>query len=119
MDPASAKPVLDLLVSYGVPLVITGGVLWLGWRYIPKWIDASINAQTQVPIELAKLNATLTEGFQKFQGMTEDAHAIKEAVKHAASAGEQIVSALAKGQPPGTEAINDLRKMKDSVENGK
>src|SRR5437868_6739594 len=38
-DPSSLKPYLDLLVSPGVPVVITALVLYLAIKYIPKVID--------------------------------------------------------------------------------
>lgn len=114
MDPTGIKPWLDIFVSYGVPIVITLGVLWLLWKYIPRWIESSIEAQTKVPIELGKLNDTLREGMEKVSTLADDVHQVKTAIKHGASAGERIAT---EGGKIGTEAITDLRKMKDAVDN--
>jgi hypothetical protein len=110
MDPAAMKPWMDLIVSYGVPLIITAGFLWLLWRYIPPWIDSSIKAQTRVPDELNKLNDTLTEGLQDVRGFRDDIHQLKQAVQHGAAAGEAAVSGK-----PATEVAVHLSKMSDSV----
>lgn len=111
MDPTVFKPWLDLLVSYGVPLIITAGFLWLVWKYLPAWIESSIKAQTQVPLELAKLNNTLTTGFGDFRAVMDDMHAIKEAFRHGAAAGEAVVA-----KKPETEVAIELRKMREAVE---
>lgn len=107
MDPSGFKPWLDIAVSYGVPLVITFGVLILLWKYVPAWIESSIKIQTQVPIELAKLNDTLREG-------AKDMHQIKQAVKHGAKASARMMK-LTNADP---EAAREMREMLKALGDG-
>lgn len=125
MNVAEIRAILDIIVSYGTPLVITVGVLWILWRYIPKWIDSSIEAQTKVPIELAKLNDTLTEGVNEIREVKEhstavrqDMDQIKAAIRHGAVAGEKLVKAAVEGRNPEGDAMKEFQKMHEAVQNG-
>ena len=89
MDPAAMKPWLDLLVSYGVPVLITAGVLILAWRYIPKAIDSSIEAQKSFPAAVTHLTTSIDtladtvrdSGNELKQSVTKDMHELKEEIQ--------------------------------------
>ena len=124
MDPATMKPWFDLIVSYGVPLVITVGVLWLAYRYVPKWIDASIESQHSIPVSINKMTDTLREGVDTIKSVRadstlarEDLDSIKHALKHGASAAEKGLRALSENRTPGVDVVTELGRMKNTLEN--
>lgn len=129
MDPTLLKPWLDLLVDYGLPLLVTGSVLILAWKYVPKWIDASIETQTSVPVAINKLAASvekschiLEEGVADIRELNEHARIsgesldnLRSAVAHGAAAGSKIVNAMRSGAGIDSDVVVDLQKMRSAV----
>lgn len=81
MDPAVFKPWLDLLVSHGAPLAITGIVLWLAIKYVPKFIDGSLDSQSKVPGALQEMATNIKELAMAFRDGKSDLDQIKADLK--------------------------------------
>lgn len=126
-EASAIKPWLDLAVSYGIPLLITILVIVLAWRYVPKFIDGSLDAQKTVPAAINGLTETLREtrdtlkeGVRLIRDVKDDSAAaredldqIKKGLSHGASAAEKIMQ---KTGHKDSDVVIDLRKMKESVQ---
>jgi len=125
---AALKPWLDLAVSYGIPLLITILVIILMVRYVPKFIDGSLEAQKTVPAAINGLTETLREtrdtlrqGVELIREVKEDSAAaredldqVKQAIHHGAAAGEKLLLDAGKGKD--SDVVIELRKMKAAVD---
>lgn len=129
-EASALKPWLDLAVSYGVPLLITGLVIWLAIKYLPKLIDGSLESQRTIPAAIhgqtkaiESLTETLTVGVDLMRDVKDDSAAaredldqLKKAIHHGAAAGEQLL--VESGRHRDSDVVIELGKMKEAVENG-
>lgn len=126
-EASAIKPWLDLAVSYGIPLLVTILVIVLLWRYVPKFIDGSLEAQKTVPAAINGLTETLRQtrdtlrqGVDLIRDVKEDSAAarddldqLKKAVHHGAAAGEKLL--LESGRRKDSDVIIELGAMKEAV----
>ncbi len=120
MDITTVKPMLDLLVSYGVPLIITGFVIWLAWRYVPKLIDGSLESQKTIPSSINNMTDTLKEGIRIMRDVRSDSRIarddldkIKDALGHAAGAAEKAINHPEIKTKIPSDVIRELRAMRE------
>lgn len=92
MDPSNIKPWLDLLTNSGLAIVISGLVIWLTIKYLPKWIDGSIEAGKAIPAALNGVNDTLKNGIDIMKSVQEDSMAVRKDL-------DEIKETLAKINP--------------------
>ena len=126
MDPTAIKPWLDLLANPGLAIIISSLVIWLAIKYLPKWIDGSIEAGKAIPVALNGVNETLKDGIEIMKSVQADSTAarqdldkIKDALGHGASAAEAALRAAPQNvkQHIPEQVTDELRRMKDATHN--
>lgn len=113
MDPATIKPWLDIIVSYGVPLVITILVIWLAIKYVPKFIDGSLEAQKEIPKAINNLANKLDDHMHLIKELdrnTAPVHALRKGLEYSLNAAISVVKSVNDGKKIESDVILDLRK---------
>ena len=125
VDPTAFKPWLDLLVSPGVPVIVTGFAIWLAYKYLPKAIDGSIEAQREIPKSINTMNDTLREGVDTIKDVKVDSSAarqdldqLKHATRHMVVGASKLIRSDGIRPNIGSDVAAEFNKAKQVLENG-
>ncbi len=116
VDPTALKPWLDLLVGYGVPLIVTFFVMYLAWKYVPPFIDSAINTPTAIRELTGTLEKAITATREiqlDSNAAREDVDSLKRAGFHLANGAEKLVKSITSTHKIDSDVQTEFRNAKE------
>lgn len=90
--------IVQLLTNVGFPVVFTGGILWLAYKYLPEWFSKNLENQAKLVESSTKMADAMCGMSERMDQHLAEAKEIKAStaqLKEAAAHGGNAVHALA------------------------